>query len=182
MIVVDDFLPDASAVRAMALRAPYTDVQAPDGETYRRVCITDVPGLVPALEAAMGPVDLLLSGYRLNFGGELPNAAIHSDIGYGTHALVLFLCDGDGGTAFWRHRATGAHRLDPGDDALWERVRGDWDRADAWDRVGLAELRMNRAVIYESALFHSRFPFAAFGAGPDDGRLIAVAFFNLRSN
>ncbi|QWP79229.1 hypothetical protein J5226_12930 [Lysobacter sp. K5869] len=182
MIVVDNFLPDGEAVRALALRSPYTDVQAPDGETYRRVCITEVPGLVPALEAAVGPVEMLLTGFRLNFGGELPNAAVHSDIGFGTHALVLYLCEGDGGTAFWRHRATGAHRLDPGDVALWEQVKGDWDRPEAWRRIDLAELRMNRAVIYESALFHSRFPFAAFGAGPEDGRLIAVAFFNLRGS
>ena len=44
----------------------------------------------------------------------------------------------------------------------------------------LARLKFNRAVVYESALFHSRYPFAAFGSGPEDGRLIAVAFFNLR--
>lgn len=182
MIVIDDFLPNAEAVRAMALCAPYTDLLAPDGETYRRVCPAAVPGLVPALEAEIGPVELLMSGYRLNFAGELPNAAIHSDIGWGTHALVLYLCDGEGGTAFWQHKATGAKRIEPGDYALWERVCGDWNRAEAWDRIRLAEMRFNRAVIYESALFHSRFPFAAFGTGPGDGRLIAVAFFNLRGN
>ena len=38
--------------------------------------------------------------------------------------------------------------------------------------------RMGRAVIYESELFHSRYPFAAFGSGPEDGRLVAVAFFS----
>jgi hypothetical protein len=35
-------------------------------------------------------------------------------------------------------------------------------------------------VIYESALFHSRWPFAAFGKGFSDGRLIACAFFTPR--
>ncbi|QWF19299.1 DUF6445 family protein [Lysobacter capsici] len=180
MIVIDDFLPDGAGARALALGAPYQDVLAPDGEVYRRVCVTEVPGLVPALEAAVGPVEMLLSGFRLNFAGEMPNAAIHSDIGFGTHALVLYLCDGEGGTAFWTHKATGEHRIEPGDVPLWHAVCGDWDRPEAWSQRELAELKFNRAVIYESALFHSRFPFAAFGTGPQDGRLIAVAFFNLR--
>lgn len=178
--IIDDFLPDADAVRALALRAPFEDVHAPDGEIYKRVCIAEVPGLIPALEAAVGPVEMLLTAYRLNFAGEVPNAAIHSDIGWGSHALVLYLCEGEGGTAFWQHKATGAQRIEPEDFALWEQVRDDWNRPEAWELRELAELKFNRAVIYEGALFHSRYPFAAFGSGPDDGRLIAVAFFNLR--
>lgn len=181
MKIVDNFLPDAAAVRAAALCAPFEDKLGPDGEVYKRVCVTDVPGLIPALEAAVGPVEMLLTAYRLNFNGENPNAAIHSDIGWGTHALVLYLCDGEGGTAFWKHKATGEHRIEPGDVPLWHAVRDDWNRPEAWDMHALAELKFNRAVIYESALFHSRHPFAAFGSGPEDGRLIAVAFFNLRS-
>jgi hypothetical protein len=178
MIVIDDFVPDAAGLRAMGLRAPYIDWPGHDGEVYRRVCLTEIPGVRDAIEKAMGPVDLLGMGFRLNFGGELPNAAIHSDMGWGTHALVLYLSEGEGGTAFWRHKATGAHRIDPGDFDLFEQVRHDWDDADRWEQVGLCEMKLGRAVIYESALFHSRWPFEAFGTGPDDGRLIAVAFFS----
>lgn len=180
MRYIDGFLPNAEAVRVEALCAPFQDVHAPDGEVYKRVCVAEVPGLVQALEEAVGPVDLLLSAYRLNYAGEEPNAAIHSDIGWGTHALVLYLCDGEGGTAFWRHKATGQHRIEPGDVDLWAAVRDDWNTPEAWDMRGLCTLKFNRAVIYESAVFHSRYPFAAFGAGPEDGRLIVVAFFNLR--
>ena len=129
----------------------------------------------------MGPVEMLGMGYRLNFNGELPNAAIHSDMGWGTHAAVLYLSEGDGGTAFWRHRATGASRIDPGDVILFEHVRHDWDDAVKWDQIGLAEMKLGRCVIYESALFHSRWPFAAFGADADTGRLVGVAFFTPES-
>lgn len=175
--VMDDFLPDAEAVRAHALAADYIDWPGYDGEVYKRVSLTEVPGLLSRLEQELGPVEMLGMGYRLNFGGELPNAAIHSDMGWGTHALVLYLSEGEGGTAFWRHKATGAHRIDPGDVELFESVRHDWNDADKWERYGLAEMRMGRAIIYESALFHSRWPFAAFGTNHDDGRLVAVAFF-----
>lgn len=177
MKVIDDFLPDAHRVRRDALCAPFEDFHAPDGEVYKRVQITEVPGLQAAIEAQCGPVDMLGMGFRLNFNGELPNAAIHSDLGWGTHALVLYLCSGEGGTAFWRHKATGAQRIDPGDMALFEQVNGDWDDATRWDQTHIAPLKFNRAVIYESALFHSRWPFEAFGDNPENGRLIAVAFF-----
>lgn len=181
MRVFDNFLPDAAAVRADALCAPFVDWPGHDGEVYKRVALVEVPGLREAIEREMGPVQMLGMGYRLNFAGELPNAAVHSDLGWGTHALVLYLCDGEGGTAFWRHRATGAERIRQGDVDLWHAVRDDWNTEKAWEQVGLCELRMGRAVIYESERFHSRYPFAAFGDGPDDGRLVAVAFFTPES-
>jgi hypothetical protein len=180
MMLVDDFLPEPEKARAAALAAPYIDWPGHDGEVYKRVCLTDIPGVTERLEELFGPIDMLGMGYRLNFGGEMPNAAVHSDLGWGTHALVLYLSEGPGGTAFWRHKATGAHRIDPGDVELFEQVRHDWNNENAWEMYALAEMKINRAVIYESALFHSRYPFAAFGTGPEDGRLVGVAFFSPR--
>jgi hypothetical protein len=175
--VIDSFLSNADKVREHALSAQFSDWPGHDGEVYRRVCLTEIPGLRARIEAEMGSVDMLGMGYRLNFAGEPPNAAVHSDLGWGTHALVLYLCDGLGGTAFWRHKASGARRIDEGGQALFEQVRGDWNAPDAWEQTGIVPLRFNRAVIYESALFHSRWPFEAFGDCPRNGRLIAVAFF-----
>lgn len=181
MIVIDDFLPDAQAARQHALAATYIDWQGYDGEVYKRVSLTEVPGLLERIEAVMGPVDMLGMGYRLNYGGELPNAAIHSDLGWGTHALVLYLSEGEGGTAFWRHKATGTTRIDAGQDDLLDVIKHDWNDPEKWEQVGLCEMKLNRAVIYEGANYHSRYPFAAFGAGPEDGRLVAVAFFTPRN-
>lgn len=182
ILVIDNFLPNVHRVRSEALEASFVDWPGPDGEVYQRVCLTEVPGLYECIEEAVGPFDMLGMGYRLNFGGELPNAAVHSDLGWGTHALVLYLSEGAGGTAFWCHRRTGATRIDQGDRSLFESVCGDWNDESAWDRVRLVDMQLNRAVIYESALFHSRYPFAAFGSGPEDGRLIAVAFFTPRAH
>lgn len=177
MIVVDDFLPNPAEIRAVALSAPFVDWPGPDGEVYKRVCLTAVPGVVEGVERVFGPVVMHGMGYRLNYGGEEPNAAIHSDLGWGTHALVLYLSEGEGGTAFWRHRATGAERIDAGDADLFAQVRGDWNAPQAWEQTDLCRMRFNRAVMYEGARFHSRWPFAAFGDSPETGRLIAVAFF-----
>lgn len=178
MIVIDNFLDDAEWVRRMALSSEFEDWRGPDGETYRRICRVEIPGVRERIEALFGPVDVLGMGFRLNFGGELPNAAVHSDIGWGTHALVLYLTpDGEGGTAFWRHIDTGAHRIDPGQSALLDAVSPDWNDPGAWEPLHIVDWEFNRGVIYESALFHSRYPFAAFGDGPEDGRLIGVCFF-----
>lgn len=181
MIVIDDFLPNARAARGLALQADYIDWAGHDGEVYKRVALVDVPGLREGIEAVMGPVTMLGMGYRLNYAGELPNQAIHSDLGWGTHAAVLYLSEGEGGTAFWRHNGTGAHRIDQGDVDLFHAIGDDWNDASHWELVDMVGMQANRAVIYESALFHSRYPFAAFGTGPDNGRLIAVAFFTPES-
>lgn len=176
MIVKDNFLPNPCRVRRDALRAEFVDWPAPDGEIYKRVCQKEVPGLRHSLEEIFGDVSIHRQGYRLNYAGEPPNAAIHSDLGWGSHALVLYLCQGEGGTAFWRHKATGASRMEPSED-LFNQVRTDWDDPEKWEQHGLCEIRFNRAVIYEAAEFHSRWPFEAFGNSPETGRLIAVAFF-----
>lgn len=182
MIVIDDFLADAAAVRADGLAAPFIDWPGHDGEVYKRVALVEVPGLQAGIERALGPVRMLGMGYRLNFNGELPNAAIHSDLGWGTHAAVLYLSEGPGGTAFWQHKRTGAERIQQGDHALFEEVRDDWNDPEAWEQRSLVGMKLGRCVIYESELFHSRWPFEAFGADPQSGRLVAVAFFTPEGN
>lgn len=180
MLIVDDAIPNAEQVRQLGLKASYVDWPGYDGEVYKRVCLVPVPGLQEAIEKEMGPVDMLGMGYRLNFNGELPNAAIHSDMGWGTHAAVLYLSEGEGGTAFWKHKASGADRIEQGDMALFEKVKDDWNDADKWEQVALAEMKLGRLLIYDSSLFHSRWPFEAFGTDYESGRLVAVAFFSPR--
>jgi hypothetical protein len=64
---------------------------------------------------------------------------------------------------------------------LLEQINQDWNDEKAWSIRKFVEMRYNRALIYESALFHSRYPFKAFGTSPKDGRLIVVAFFTPRN-
>ncbi|MDR6992471.1 DUF6445 family protein [Luteimonas sp. 3794] len=176
--MIDSFLP--ASVRQAGLCAQFVDWPGPDGEVYKRVALVEVPGLCAAIEARCGPVDMLGMGYRLNFNGETPNHAVHSDMGWGTHAAVVYLSEGEGGTAFWRHNATGAERIDPGNVDLYDQIKGDWNDESKWEMTQLVEMRLGRGLIYESSRFHSRYPFAAFGSGPEDGRLIAIAFFSPR--
>ena len=178
-LIVDDFL-TADELWAELLHAhaiEFEDWKGPDGQTYKRICRFDSEYLRRKVESVMGPVDMHGMAYRLNFGGEMPNAAIHSDLGWGTHAMVLYLQGDQTGTAFWRHRETGATQIREGDQELLQQVEGDWDNPDAWEQVAHVNARPGRAIFYASATFHSRWPFAAAGEGAHDGRLIVVAFF-----
>lgn len=183
--VIDDFLPTFEDVRQEARQAAYYDHNAHDGEVYKRVFVKTRPDIIKRLEENFnGDIELLMMGYRLNYEGELPNHAIHTDVGWGEWALVLYLNDTpdpeSSGTAFWEH-LTGTDRLVPGDVEGYNAVQGDWDDVSKWDRYKFVAMKPNRAVIYKSELFHSRWPFEAFGTTPYDGRLIAVAFFNVEN-
>jgi len=175
--VIDNALTDPTGVRTLGLNAEYIDWKGPDGDVYKRVSIQDIPSIRQLIEGVYGTVDIHGMAFRLNYQDEQPNATIHSDMGWGTHALVYFLCDGIGGTAFWQHKKSSAYRIAPGDLELFEQVKDDWDTEDAWNLKATVDLKFNRALMYESELFHSRHPAAAFGSSPEDGRLILVAFF-----
>lgn len=181
LFVLDDFHPFPDMVRDDALRlvkeGAFTDFHGPDGQIYKRVCVKEIPGIRQMLYGLLGPMEVHGMAYRLNFNNEAPNAAIHSDLGWGTHALVFYLSDGPSGTAFWKHNRTGTNRIENGDVWLFEQVCNDWNDETKWKIERFVGMKYNRALIYESALFHSRYPFEAFGDCPENGRLIVVAFF-----
>lgn len=180
--VYDDFLPNPDSVRNRGIRARFRNFLGKDGELYKRVSDKPIGEVIIALEEAMGrEIELLGMGYRLNYDGEMPNHAIHSDLGWGTYAAVVYLSDPprgrSSGTAFWRHHS-GYDRIRPGDDDVLREVFTDWDMPEAWEQTTFVPSAYNRGIIYRSELFHSRWPFEAYGTSPDDGRLIVVAFFN----
>ena len=180
LIVIDDFLPLPYFTRTHAMTSEYYDWEGPDGQVYKRVSLLRVPGVMEALEKTVGPIELLGMGYRLNYAGEPPNQSIHSDLGWGSHALVLYLNAGPSGTAFWRHIETDTTRITVGQTELLEQIKDDWEDSTKWQIRTEVEMKFNRAIIYDSSLYHSRYPFEAFGNTPENGRLIAVAFFNMK--
>lgn len=169
---------DWQVLRAHALGARWRDYKAHDGQIYSRVAPVPVAGLHEALEAVYGPVLMHGSGYRLNYEGEQPNNTIHIDKDWGTHAVVLYLSrfpgkgnghdsreDAGTGTAFWTYTGSG----DP-ESAI--------NSPELWGRSYLCHEEVGKAVAYPSSIYHSRWPFGAYGTTPETGRLIAVGFFS----
>lgn len=180
-LVLDDFLPEEEfiAVRERGRLSPFHDHVFYDGETYKRVWVGDIPELKAEVEETLGREAYWLgTGFRLNYEGELPNAGIHTDVGYGDLAFVYFLNDvADTGTAFFRHIPTGRTALFPGEMELLKELEQDWNDMSKWEVVSVVPAKPNRIVIFSSYMFHSRWPLEGKGTTPEDGRLIAVGFF-----
>ncbi len=188
-ITIDNFLDAPEEYRASVLALPFVNVKF-GAEVYKRVQVRDYAEHREKIEAALKrqilPEQALV---RLNYASEMPNHSIHSDNCHGEFAGVLYLNPPEqcsGGTAFWRHRATGLtrfceteiRRLGKSPMKTLAQLSNDWNDESKWEQTGLAEMRFNRLTIYPSKDFHSRWPFAAFGETPENGRLIWVNFFS----
>lgn len=177
IVSVHDEFPVLKRLREQALLVPYADFTGFDGETYKRVSMATLPDLIEATTQAVGPIDTHATIFRANYGGELPNAAIHADYGWGTHVGVLYLSEGETGTAFWQHLATGQVRINKDNLQYLPYVEKDWNDTSKWRVRTAVQAKLGRLIIYEADLFHSRFPFSADGQGMEDGRLSANIFF-----
>ncbi len=178
VVVIDDFFPNFERVRNHAILSEFYDWWAPDGELYKRITMLHVPDMLDTLTNNVGGIKIHLSGYRLNYEGEPPNQSIHADFGVSSHVIVVYLNEGDSGTAFWQHKITKDTEINYGEIDKFEAIKSSFEVVDDWDQRVVVPTKQNRAVIYKSNLFHSRYPFDAFGSSPEDGRLIAIAFFS----
>ncbi len=205
LLVIDDFLPDALAVRTQAMGLHFQDQNA-----FRRA---NFPGLqtdgghAPP-EITQGIADALgrdlkwgwpgHGAFRISTAGSMARSDIHIDHGDSrvAYAGVLYLslpqhCQG--GTSFWRHRETGwagAPSAEQAKASRWGSLQafmqaqaagGSQAFADLtagrsdWDLLFEVAMRFNRLIVYRSDFFHSIS--AVFGSGLADGRLVQLFFF-----
>lgn len=210
VLMIDDVLRDPGQLVDYAAReVAFAPVFGPDGgypgirapapldyvETLAR-------GLSPTIERAFGLANVVLARAECSFSlVTLPPERLaplqrvpHTDTDDPLQfALLHYLCDaGHGGTAFYRHRATGFEGLTADRRRIYEATRNDELRTtgaayitgDTGHYVQLAavEAAYNRLVVYRSRLLHSgqiRDP-ARLTADPRTGRLTANIFLNYR--
>jgi hypothetical protein len=194
VIQCPDFAADALEVRENVIAGGFSTVQGPDGFPYTGISQYQVPHWIEKIAELRGPINPGLSGFRLNLAGELPHSWVHSDGICAKWASVLYLNLPEqclGGTAFWKHKICGYTKLpsrealeDAGIDAarFYQWMQGQWKIKDAWEQIDLIPMRFNLFVTYPTDLFHSRFPFEAFGSNGQDGRLIWVCFYDLKES
>lgn len=189
--IIDNFAPDALAVREAVIAEGFKTEQGPDGAMYTGISQYSVPLWPKLIEQYLHrPIVPKLSCFRLNLEGELPHSWVHSDDICAKWASVLYLnlpeqCRG--GTAFWKNKESGMDAL-PSRESLGEQVEEvyrqvekDWKNATLWEKTGMVPMRWNRFLTYPTKYFHSRFPWEAFGKGPSDGRLIWICFYDVGS-
>ncbi len=206
LTVIDDFVPDPDALRAAAAAAQfvpgrhhYPGIRAPLPPHYLR---DQLPVIAGALGEQFGravrvePIDASFSivttpPASLTVPQRLPHVDAH---GADRVALIHYLSRNGGGTAFFRHRATGFESIDEARAPIYlgqleAELRHGGPPPPAYvggrdllfERHTLAEARYNRAYLYPGFLLHSGAiaSGAALSPDPAKGRLTVTAFLSV---
>lgn len=208
LLVIDDILIEADAEAlveqaASALWAPpettyYPGLNAPLPPSYLRAL---APVLRPTFARGFGlTVDMPLSVYGffalatwgLERFGPLQRIPHYDQPTPNGLAMVHYLCKGQtGGTAFFRHQATGYESIDAvRREAYMSSVAGEIERdgqlltgfagpnTPNYEMIDKVEMRFNRVVLYQSHLLHCAvFDGARLSDDPRVGRLTANSFY-----
>lgn len=189
ILCCDDFAPNIGVVREEVIKGGFKTEIGPDGAKYTGISQYPIPLWFECISKFIGkPITPKLSCFRLNLAGEFPHSWVHSDDICAKFASVLYMnpphqCKG--GTAFWRHNQLNIDRLpslaELGDKGVsyYQAMEKDWKNLGLWDQIGFVAMKWNRFITYPTNLFHSRYPFEAFGKTSEDGRLIWVCFYDV---
>ncbi len=208
VVVIDDFASDPNGLRAIAARLhfaaddlDYPGIKAAVTRAYFDGVHDQIADACMAAFGYSGGADLIGAWYQLV---TTPPAALspvqripHFDaIEPGRIAMLHYLSDDDqGGTAFYRHRATGFETIDAARVGPYladcRRVLArsgapppayiDGDTPD-FERTAAFASRFNRVLIYRSALLHSGVIPARCTLSPDPlrGRLTVASFLAVK--
>jgi hypothetical protein len=207
VVVVENFSPHPERLIADAGALAF----APMGEFYPGIRARVLPSYFEGLAPVLAPVmrDVFGHSERIIFTNALysivttPPEALtlaqripHIDgLEEGMIAILHYLSEGPGGTAFYRHRSTGFETVDAARHPRYlEALRADFTRhgepAPAYihgdtmifEQVARYDAVFNRALIYRSSLLHcADLPGgAAFPADIRSGRLTVASFLSGR--
>lgn len=176
--VADNFLQDFEVVREMVTQATFSDFEFL-GSKYSGFAQVTLP-LRALIEDAVGfNVDFFMSHLRIGKRSTPLTNTIHADNYGAQYAMVLHFnkpaCKT--GTAFWRHRETGLYRMQQ-DENLFKFLDGEVKDESKWEMINLVEAEENRAVFFDSAQFHSRWPHTLPIEENETPRLVSTIFFN----
>jgi hypothetical protein len=193
LIVLDDFLEQAEALRAAALKLTYPDQQGvfPGRNSLERI---PIEGLAEHISSVVGeplkPVTPAGSHtkFRITLASDTGRGKVHVDPGYWSGILYLSRRqDCAGGTDFFRHRRTDTdHRprnaeelaalgYSSIDQAHQDIVERDGMDDTCWERTMGVPMRFNRLVLLRPWLWHTAGP--GFGDSLENGRLVYLMFF-----
>jgi hypothetical protein len=208
LLIIDDVLTDPDALIEMAKTAHfeqpshtrYPGLNAPLPESYGNGILNAVN---PLLARGFGmPADLpkamfgffALATLRPDELEPIQKVPHHDSPNPFRIAMVHYLCrDHAGGTAFFRHKATGfegitaqqrpdyvrhaAAELEAAGDSLTHHVNNETPN---YEQIDFAELKFNRLIIYRSHVLHSGLlEGTTLSKDPSVGRLTANSFIDI---
>ncbi|UDF05506.1 DUF6445 family protein [Asticcacaulis sp. AND118] len=200
LVILDDVLADPRSFIAVAaeagFRTPapgsrYPGLNAPLPEAYKALVARELlPRLLPVFGAPLQALPLFGFFGVATPGGEgmaVRQAAPHIDaFNLNSFASVHYLFEADlGGTAFFRHRASGHELITPSRSYAFEKAKraeldgfdgtGEAARERFFEQIAAVEPRFNRLIFYRAGQLHS----GQVRPG-EDRRLTANLFFGIR--
>ncbi len=181
--VVDEFAPDLffNTIKSLVDGVDFTEYEYA-GKSYVGVGGVTLP-VKKLIEKHMGkPVTFTMSHVRLGNKHTPLTNYIHADNAACKYALVWYLSEPpcETGTCFWLHNETQTDRMPwPPPKDLWEAVDKDTADESKWTKLEYVEAKENRAVLFDSQLYHSRYPKDLPLEEDDVPRLVCVVFFNV---
>lgn len=192
--VIDNFIPDPDRARAIALKSGFGK-WTPNkgdigGDEYKGACFwaQHAPltrGIALALNAS---VYINNMSFRV-MTEDTERAVVHSDFLSGNYTCIVFLTEHDRedhGTGFYKHIETSWTRT-PSWEWLnrtenkhyFETLKRDCHeyKEGVWEQLMFVAGKKNRAMVFDSNIFHCRSPKTGIGTTPEDGRMIWVAHF-----
>ena len=178
LLIVDDFYPDPANVRSVALESSFS-AQGTYPGIRSRPFLPD--GLKETIELIIQERITLWPKGDYNGAFQIVTAQqspwIHADYTTDWAGIVFLTPDAPptSGTAFYRHRATGADRYPADEPTRRACIRDHRDR-DRWIKTDFAANAFNRLLLFDAHRWHSAEHY--FGTGLKDCRLFQVLFFN----
>lgn len=189
-IVVDNFCSDPDRVLRSAFAAGFDTWNPNKGEVGSSVYDGmgfwgDHALMIAALMKAMGGPVIPNTLYFRATNTDTEQAYIHSDRATGANTCVCYLTEhaDEYGTAFYRHKPTGALAMpsfaEMREGGTLDEIKRDMVNRDPdkWEQVDFVRGRKNRALIFPAPLFHSRVPLHGFGDTPATARIIWASHF-----
>jgi len=193
LIIVDDFLNNASGLRDAALQLDYPEQDGafPGRNSQERI---EIGGLAQQVSRLVGEPLKLMSPLqshakcRVTLAADKGRAKVHVDRAHWSGILYLSRPeDCRGGTEFFRHRRTGTDRAPINERELAamgyasneevhrEIIEKDSNDDSKWELTMQVPMRFNRLVLLRPWLWHTAGP--AFGDRIENGRLVYLMFF-----
>lgn len=178
-MIIDSFLPDIDLVRQFVADTQYGEHDLL-GKTYTGFGRVSLP-VKALIEKVMGPVSIRVCYLRKGTKDTPLTHYIHADRAVAKYAFVLCLNEPDceSGTMFWKHKETGLEALPvPTPSDLFALLDADLKDESKWEQTEFISSKENRAVVFDSARFHSRWPKVMDSETP---RIICTAFFDVNA-
>lgn len=193
LIIVDDFLDNAPALREAALRLTYPPQEGmfPGRNSVERI---NIEGMAEQVSRLVGepleamPPPQAHGKSRITLAADRGKAKVHVDAAHWSGILYLSRSqDCRGGTEFFRHLPTNTDRAPYNDDEAramgFESAKGmtsqilDRDGTDdsKWEMTQRVPMRFNRLVLLRPWLWHTAGE--NFGDTLENGRLVYLMFF-----